>query len=248
MMKNHDEIREALGAYALDAVDEREGAEIERHLSGCEGCRAEVTEHREMVARLAEVDLPPPAGVWERIQKSIHAEAESEAAPAVPLRPSRLQRIVAGLAAAAVLLVAFLSWRVYELDHRLDRSRTDSVLAAATAALADPDAERLVLRSSDGEFLVDAVVLPDGSGFLIQDNLRALSESRTYQLWGIVRGTAISAGVLGNDPDVTPFKIDANTQCLLITEEIAGGVAVSRNLPIVAADLAGDDAVSCSAS
>lgn len=247
MTRGHDVIRESLGAFALDAVDERERVEIERHLSGCEECRAEVTEHREMAARLAEADLPPPAGVWERIQKSIHAEARSEGAPAVPFRPGHPQRVLAGLAAAAVLLVAFLSWRVYELDRRLDRS-TDTVLAAATAALVDPNAQRLVLRSSDGEQLVDAVVLPDGSGFLFQDNLRALSESRTYQLWGIVGGTAISAGVLGNDPDITPFKVDANTQCLLITEEIAGGVAVSRNLPIVAGDLAGNDAVSCSAS
>ena len=43
---SHDEIQELLGAYALDAVDDRERAVIESHLDTCESCRLELEDHR----------------------------------------------------------------------------------------------------------------------------------------------------------------------------------------------------------
>ena len=43
------------GAYAIDAVDNFERAQFERHLSGCVDCRLEVESLREGTALLAEV-------------------------------------------------------------------------------------------------------------------------------------------------------------------------------------------------
>ena len=64
---NHTEVRELLGAYALDAVDEDEREAVERHLDDCQPCRAEVKDHREVAAMMAAGWSPAPEGVWDRI-------------------------------------------------------------------------------------------------------------------------------------------------------------------------------------
>ncbi|MHB1533433.1 MAG: anti-sigma factor family protein [Acidimicrobiales bacterium] len=43
---SHGDIQELLGAYCLDAVDERERATVEAHLKVCESCRSELDDHR----------------------------------------------------------------------------------------------------------------------------------------------------------------------------------------------------------
>ena len=49
------------GAYALGALADDEAAEFEEHLRGCDPCRAEVGEFREVAARLgqAAAEAPP---------------------------------------------------------------------------------------------------------------------------------------------------------------------------------------------
>ena len=47
----YDEARELLGAYALDAVDGDERAEVERWLATNPELRAEVEQHREVAQR-----------------------------------------------------------------------------------------------------------------------------------------------------------------------------------------------------
>src|SRR5215469_12005333 len=51
------------GAYAVDAVDQRDQARFEQHLAGCESCRQEVRGLREAAAALAAVTavVPPTA-------------------------------------------------------------------------------------------------------------------------------------------------------------------------------------------
>ncbi len=49
---NHEEIKGALGAYALDAVEPSEAESIRRHLDECPGCAAEVAEHHRTAALL----------------------------------------------------------------------------------------------------------------------------------------------------------------------------------------------------
>ena len=60
----HDEIRDALGAFALDALAPEESADIVAHLESCAGCRMEyerLAAVHEQLGLLAEELEPPPA-------------------------------------------------------------------------------------------------------------------------------------------------------------------------------------------
>ena len=72
----------------------------------------------------------------------------------------------------------------------------------------------------------------DGTGFLIGDALPELETDRTYQLWAIVDGRVISAGVFGNHPGVSPFQVVGDLDGLVVTEEAMGGVVSSSNPPV----------------
>ena len=76
------------------------------------------------------------------------------------------------------------------------------------------------------------MLLPDGTGYLLTDDLPALDDSRTYQLWGQTGGGLISLGLLGANPgEVVPFQASGDIAALAITEEVAGGVGQSENSP-----------------
>jgi hypothetical protein len=110
------------------------------------------------------------------------------------------------------------------------------VLAAAETASRDPHAARVTLSSTDGALEARAVYLPDGDGFLVQNNLRPLPPDRTYQLWALLGDPGaertISAGVLGPDPGVTAFKVQGPVAGLAITDEQSPG-SVSPSNPVL---------------
>lgn len=224
-MNTHEEIRELLGAYALDAVDADERRALEHHLTTCDACTREVSEHCEVVAGLApDVDVAP--SLWEGIERSMSPRPEEEASR----RPRR--RVAAALSAAAVAALAFLGWKVMDLDARLDRAGGEGVVAAANAALTNPEADRLVLRSPKSTLAVDVVILPDGTGYLVQDNLDPLPEGRTYQLWAMLGEQPISAGTLGRDPGIIPFRVGSGTTGLAVSVERAGGATAPTSDPV----------------
>jgi hypothetical protein len=150
--------------------------------------------------------------------------------------------IAAMVAAAAVATIGFLGVRVADDRHRIDdlagRNPAQVLRRSADAALADPQARKVELASSDGSRRSQAVVLPDGTGYLVAGNLPVLPRERTYQLWAVAGSTRISVGVLGADPpQVVPFKMDPQSSILAVTEEAAGGVETTRKDPVVAGRL-----------
>ena len=225
----HEEVQELLGAYALDAVDAEEAVLVEDHLRDCPRCRAEVAQHRETAALLANEHAEVPSGLWDRVALSLEeAPPPMDLDRVVALRPAGRGRglRVASIAAAAAVVVA-LSVGVVAQDRRLDRVQAAmeerTLAAAALAAFDHPDAREVALRSDDGRTELRAVVLPDGTGYLRAGPLRGLATGRTYQLWAVVGSEAISAGVLGPDPGVVAFHVDDRTAALALTEERRGG-------------------------
>jgi len=251
---DHDEIAELLGAYALHAVDADERARVEEHLETCPRCRAEVRDHEQVAALLGNSGGNAPEGVWDRIASTLEEapppmRLDLPAGPAavIPLERGRRRPVgrvaVAALTAAAALLIGVLGVQVARQDDRIGKLQTalddGALVRASRLALEDPDAQTARLRSLDGEVTATAVVLPDGTGYLLADDVPALERDRTYQLWGQTDGGLISLGLLGADPDdVMAFRASDGVAVLAITDERAPGVVASEHRPVLAGELA----------
>jgi len=74
----HNEIRELLGAYAVNALEPPERAAVEGHLSSCAHCRDEVAAHQETLQALT-LSAPAPDHVWDRVEAKIQSERQSPA-------------------------------------------------------------------------------------------------------------------------------------------------------------------------
>lgn len=248
---DHEEMRDLLAAYALDAVDEAEREVVEDHLRECPRCRSELVAHRETAALMARAGGEAPVGVWERI-------AESLSGPKVPpplsvrvgaRRPGsllsrwpRTASVVSALVgAAAAAVIGVMAVNLADQSHRLDRLNASladqSLLRQATAAALDPRAARVALTSRSGRTEAVAAVLPDGTGFLVAAGLPSLPASRTYELWSIVDGQPVADGLLGAVPGVTHFPAPARTSALAITDEPAGGSRRPTGTPVASGEL-----------
>lgn len=244
-MTHDDQIAELLGAYALDAVDDDERIEVQRHLAGCARCRAEVHEHRETAALLAHRGGDAPEGVWQRVADSLEEPpprlrlAPVDGAPTKPA-PARLPTSIKLAAAAAAAVIAVLGAQVYQQHDRIEDLRVayqDPLSPQFEAALDDPASDLFTLASADGALELRGAITDDGLGYLQASALPPLTEDRTYQLWGAAGDQLISLGVIGRDPEIVSFRADPY-ESFAITEETAPGVVVSENLPIAAGSAA----------
>jgi anti-sigma factor RsiW len=258
---DHQRIQELLGAYALHAVDAREEAAVERHIPHCEECRQELEQHREVAALLSTTERFAPAELWDSIIRQIPTDSTSRpatpAAPTTPvaapdatiiplrrqwLRPAAAAAVLALVVGSTVVQTARLNSandqlaaeqaRVMDLNDQLQRPPLDIAVAQA---MAGADTQRLTLGSQVSGANAIIVLMPDGTGYLAEHTLQPLPPDRTYQLWAIVDGKIISAGILGADPGVVPFRIDPQGFAgFAITEEVVGGVEASENEAVIA--------------
>ncbi len=259
---DHYEVQDLLGAYALNAVDAAEEIAVESHLRHCDDCREELEQHREVAALLSTTETFAPTDLWETIVRQMPTETASgptntsEPPPIALEKPHadvvpRRRRWLQPIAAAAVLALvvgttivqtarlgaaneqlALARANVTELTEELERPPLN---AAVTQAMTGVDTQRLTLGSQVSGSNAIIVLMPDGTGFLAEHTLQPLPPDRTYQLWAIIDGKIISAGILGSDPGVVPFRIDPQGFAgFAITEEVAGGVEASENDAVVA--------------
>ena len=250
---SHAEVNDLLGAYALDALDPGEHEAVDSHVQGCPACLAEVAEHREVVGLLTPGWARPPAGLWEKIAASLEESPPPlDLAPVIAMKPPAAGRraggpaprrfnvgvgIAAMVSVAAAAMIGFLGVRVADDRQRISDLETatpaEQLRRSADAARDDPGARTVRLASTDGQRTAEAVVLRDGTGYLLDSNLPRLPDDRTYQLWAVVGTTTISVGVLGPEPTIVPFKMAGDISALAITAEQAGGVVSSRQTPVV---------------
>lgn len=249
---NHEEATDLLGAYALDALDDAEHQAVDAHVRACPSCLAEVAEHREVAGLLTPGWAKPPPGLWQKIADSLEeVPPPLDLAPVIAMKPPAApastrpgRRLGLGIAAmvavAAVAVIGFLGVRLAGDSPRIgndDGSYALELQRSVNAAVASPDARTVELVSTDGSRTAEVVVLPDGTGYVVRNNLAPLSSDRTYQMWAVVGSSAISVGVLGPEPKIVPFKMHGDVTTLAITEEVAGGVVTSSQGPVVAGRL-----------
>jgi anti-sigma-K factor RskA len=168
--------------------------------------------------------------LWERIAASLEEAPPApsgELAKVIPMAVPRRRRynVIGAIAIAiAAAVVAVLAVNVVRDDRT-----TSSIAQAMEQAKHSSDARQVALRSADGAVQVDVVLDAEGHGFLAGGPLPPLPSNRTYQLWGLIDGRAISLGVLGHRPGVEPFSVDGNLTALMISNEVAGGVPTDAN-------------------
>ena len=252
---DHRKFQELLGAYALHAVEDDESVMMQLHVDQCSECRSELDEHLDVVSLLSSTERFAPTALWETITNRIQdttPERESgidgkHSPTVVALKPNWLKRSAAIAAVLAIFSTSvFQTARLNSINAEL--AVEQATVAALTEELRTPPFEAALAqaRSNGQGQLVNLgsqvsgsnaiiVLMPDGTGYLAEHTLQPLPADRTYQLWAIVDGKIISAGVLGPNPGVVPFRIDPDGFAgFAITEESVGGVEASANDPVVA--------------
>ena len=171
-MMRHGEIKDLLAAYALGSVSSDERGEIDRHLSSCDECRAEVADYEAVTGSLALAVEPvqPPPGFTERV---VAAAVGDRPTPATQRTARRWGRL--GIVAGAVLIAALVVIGATVLESRQDSQRREEVLAllATGGGISLTGNDDVIGRVAGDEFAIAGVEsAPDG---------------KTYQLW-LMRG------------------------------------------------------------
>jgi len=229
-----EELEALLGAYALGAVDDDERAQVEAYVAEHAAAAEELEHLQDAAVWLAVSGAPASRDLWDKISAATKPE------PA-PLRlPDRRRsseatswftpRRVLALAAALVVVLAIGIGVVVSRD---DSGSQSDLASAITKAQFAANARRIHLESASVHARAEAVMLPNGTGYLVSADLPKLADDRTYQLWGVDGDTVVSLGVLGPKLGPSPFKFVGTPQKLAITNEVAGGVVQSANDPVV---------------
>ena len=250
-MMTHQQASELLAVFALDAVDSDEQEMIEAHLAECPRCRAELDAHRDVAAALGNSVEQLPEGLWSSIASRLPARPAEEPPPMptlvregsapearratsfrtarpVPRRASRGRLFsVASLAVAVAAVAAVLGVNLVHANNQIS-SLNHAIPASAAAALKVQGHKVVDVESARHVELAQFVVVPGGQGYLVKSNLPTLSSAKTYQLWGVINGRAISLGLLGQDPHGAAFSLGGSSHpsTLGITVEPAGGSVV----------------------
>lgn len=242
------ELDELLGAYALHALDPDERDRVDRYLEHRLEARAEIDAHLETAARLAllsDDERAAPPSVWEAIRAEVHAPDGPSMASVTSLASRRTvsARLAGGVGAVAATVILVLGLQVADLRGRVGDSPRDAlpgVDVQYAAAASSPGAAVVVLEAADAHDLAHIALLPDGTGYLVNDDLEPLSADRTYQLWAVVGDDerVISVGVLGNDPSGAVFRVSGPVRAFVLTEEEAGGVPQSEGRSVAVSPIA----------
>jgi anti-sigma factor RsiW len=215
-----EELHDLAAAYALDALDDEERAQFERHLEECEQCTAQLAELQETAAALAfaESEEPPPA-LRERI---LEAARENGKVLQFPQRRWLFPATLATAAAAAVAAIAVGIWAT-SLSRDLDRERSAKESYARALLLVGGGAEVTRLADAEGGLLV----APDGEAALVVCGLQPAPEGRTYEAWVIEGGTPRPAGLFRGGGGCPPVLLERNVppgSTVAVTLERSGGV------------------------
>ncbi|KQP63565.1 anti-sigma factor [Nocardioides sp. Leaf285] len=202
------------GAYALDALDDLERAEFERHLATCPACRDEVDGLAEAASMMTEMSLTaPPPELRDRVLSGIATvrpmppvvgEVRAEVTSLADRRDRRRFRGLLAAAAAAVVVAGTggIVWTAaqddtstYTAAEAVQNADDAQRFRVQLAEGVDPDAEATVIRSEDlNRAIVTTVDMPPAP------------EGYVYELWLLRDGQYVAAGPMATDSDETVFS------------------------------------------
>jgi anti-sigma-K factor RskA len=252
----HEEAASYLGAFAVHAVEPSEARAVSDHLVECPICRDELANLREAAAMLGNLGGEAPVRLWDSISARIDRPPSPRSSLPEPslvsLDSARSRRnpasslgmkVVSIAASVAILAVGVLGVEDWRLNQRLGRvaaaSRSANLATAARQAALDPSARLMPLVATSGnqrKMVGELVVEPSGETFFFNRSMAPLPPDRTYQLWEVRNGEAISVGVLGSRPSTLALSFQPGTgsYALAMTVEPAGGSPAPTGRPVAA--------------
>lgn len=207
------------GAYALDALDGTDRTRFERHLTRCQQCAQEISELREVTARLATAAAcDPPAGLTQRAlaaaarTRQLPPATPRDATPWTARHPAGtgpagsrsrvaavrwrgwVPRMALAAAAAATVAAVFLGVAAGTAAHRLDEQQLRA--HAIAAVLTAPDAIILSAPVTTGGTATIVMSRRHRELVFAAAGLRPLPSSRCYELWLMGPGGDRPVGML----------------------------------------------------
>lgn len=190
------------GAYAVDALDDLERAQFERHLARCPACRAEVASLRETSGLLAgTAETAPPEGLRDRVLAGIGTVRPLPPAAEEPPARRRFRPVALLAAAAAVVAIAAgaVVWQpwVNEASQAPRLSAVEQVLQAR-------DAERYTQTFPDGSKAVLTRSQSLNRAVIVTEDMAPPPPGKVYELWLDHEGIGmVPAGLMPEKEDAT---------------------------------------------
>ncbi len=233
--RDSERLRDDLAAYALGALDAADTAELERHIDGCESCRAELRWLSPAVDMLpASVpQLTPPESLRESLMATVNAEAASPVAGPARTKPARaswwqglrgaMLRPATGMAVLILLVVGVGA-------GYLLRGSGEPVPNTVVPAEAVGTAQAAATLERHGD-----------SATLHVSQLPALDEDEVYEVWvqraGVMEPqSTFVLGMDGTAEAAVPGPLE-NADAVLVTAEPRPGSQRPTTPPLLEAPL-----------
>lgn len=258
-MRNCDQFREVIEAYALGTLDVEERAGLDTHLaSGCVNCVKAIEEARRMVSQLAYLapEQAPSSLLKERLMRTVRAEAAASRRSVLAFRPRTVWTWIG--VAALIILALYSGWDARRArdqarqaknnaaETQQDRQKLQEQLTLAQREvniLTDPASLRISLRPQNPQIPALEGAWHSELGIVVTgQHVAAPAGNHVLQLWLIPKTPgAKPVPSLTLRPDVdgkfvlavfSPPKVMAETKALAITEEPPGGSPQPTTTPI----------------
>jgi anti-sigma-K factor RskA len=259
----NDDLHSLASEYVVGALADDEAQRFEAHLETCADCRAEVAEMRDVAVQLsaAVATDPPPrlrAAILEQIANTAQdappgagvtaaAGGASGASNVIPMQRSPQRTRIAGLLAAAALLVAVAmgGWAIH--------SHNEAQQATAAKEHANAQAQQLTqvlaakdVQTASGDFGTGGngtvvVSKSQRSALLVTSGLPTLPSDKVYEAWTIKQSPR-PAGTFsaGSAQSVLSLPAEAVTaDQVAVTVEPSGGSSKPTTNPVFAVTLPG---------
>jgi Anti-sigma-K factor rskA, C-terminal/Putative zinc-finger len=219
------------GAYAVDALDDIERAQFERHLAECSACTSEVASLRDASAFLAETTIGTPSA---ELRNRVLADI-TNVRPLPPVveqapEPPRRRRLVTLLAAAAAVVaigVGGIVW--HQVSDEPSRDQISEIQAA-------PDVQHVTVPVGDGGSATVYRSKQLNKAAIVTQGMPAAPSGHQYVLWLQHGSMMTQAGVMpeGADNEVVFSGDAASADGAAISIEDAGSVPTQPSDDIAA--------------
>ena len=223
--RSHEDYKDNIGPYVLGALPELESELLERHLAGCETCRAEVERLQPVTAAMARSvpQVEPPPSLKESLMATVNAEAATPAARRerrgfgawiAGLQP----RMAVALAAAVLVLGVVVG---VGIDKLAGGGGTTTVAAQVDRKLLPTGQASLAVNGDTGRLELTGMPQPP--------------RGRVYQLW-YQHGKTIDRGGTFRPRNNGSYDADipvGGADRVMVTVERAGGAPAPTGPPVM---------------